>query len=457
MSPHIPRPGVAATGVGGLDAILGGGLPRHSIYLIQGHPGSGKTLMGIQFLREGAAKNESGLYVVAGESHANLNRMTSSHGLSTPALPIYEFHAHADKSLANPEECFIRLEVELERVRPERFVFDSLSDLRRICGESARFRENVRTLRRILLHQQCTALLLDTLDHTDDEVAAYADGVIRMETRTPAYGEDRRRLRVVKMRSIPFQGGFHDYRIRTGEFVVFPRIVVPEPERFATAPLSSGMDEVDALIGGGLEPGTATVLLGATGTGKSILASLFVSAAARRGEKGYMFVFDEPPRAVVARAAAVGVDLPDHVRRKRVVIEPISPANISAGEFSSIVRDRVENGFAKVIVVDSLNGYFHALGNEASLLPQLHDLLAYLAAKGVATLLVASETGMTMPLDLSYLADTVIVCRTFHGNGQSRQAISVLKRRTGDHDRTMREIVIGTSGVRVGGVIAGQN
>jgi circadian clock protein KaiC len=457
MSSHIPRPGVAATGVGGLDAILGGGLPRQALYLIQGHPGSGKTLLGIQFLVEGAAKNEPILYVTAGEGREHLERMASSHGLTTPQLPVHEFQPHADKTHGNPQESLTKLEAELERVRPVRVVFDALSDLRRISGDASEYRENFRSLRRMLIHQRATALLLDSLDHSGDEVTAYADGVIRMETRTPTYGDDRRRLRVVKMRSIPFLGGFHDYRIRTGEIAVFPRIVVPEPERFATAPLSSGMDEVDALIGGGLEPGTSTILLGATGTGKSILASLFVSAAARRGEKGYMFVFDETPRTVLARAGAVGIDLPDHARRKRVVIESVSPANISAGEFSSIVRDRVENGFAKVIVVDSLNGYFHALGNDASLLPQLHDLLAYLAAKGVATLLVASDTGMTMPLDLSYLADTVIVCQTVRADGQSRQGIAVLKRRSGDHDRTMREIVISSGGVRVGGIISAQN
>ncbi len=457
MSSHIPRPGVAATGVGGLDAILGGGLPRQALYLIQGHPGSGKTLLGIQFLIEGAAKNEPILYVTAGEGREHLERMAGSHGLAMPALPVHEFQPHADKNHGNPAESLTKLEAELERVKPLRVVFDALSDLRRISGDAVQYRENFRSLRRMLIQQRATARCCsDSLDRPEDEVTAYADGVIRMETRTPTYGDDRRRLRVVKMRSIPFLGGFHDYRIRTGEIAVFPRIVVPEPERFATAPLSSGMDEVDALIGGGLEPGTSTILLG-DGTGKSILASLFVSAAARRGEKGYMFVFDETPRTVLARAGAVGIDLPDHARRKRVVIEAVSPANISAGEFSSIVRDRVENGFAKVIVVDSLNGYFHALGNDASLLPQLHDLLAYLAAKGVATLLVASDTGMTMPLDLSYLADTVIVCQMVRADGQSRQGIAVLKRRSGDHDRTMREIVISSGGVRVGGIISAQN
>jgi len=461
---------LAATGIEGLDTILCGGLTCHRMYLIEGVPGSGKTTLALQFLREGVRRNEPVLYVTLSESIEELRDVAASHHWTLDGITLREL-VPGEQSLAPEDQytVFHPSEVELtettklilqdvERLKPKRVVFDSLSELRLLANNPLRYRRQILALKQFFVGRGCTVLLLDDLTATDRDlqVQSISHGVIALEQLVPEYGSDRRRLRVVKFRGKVFRGGYHDYAIRTGGLEVFPRIVAAEyrqsskRERF-----SGGLGPLDALLGGGLEGGTSTLIVGAPGTGKSSLAAQFVSAAAKRDQKSAMFIFDESNETLCTRAAGMQIELREHVDAGLISIQSIDPAELSPGEFAHSLRLAVEQHNVSMIVIDSLNGYLNAMPEERFLTIQLHEILSYLGQRGVATLLVGAHHGlvggaMETPVDASYLADAVILLRYYEAGGEVRQAISIVKKRGGRHERTIREFQLTEQGIQIG-------
>ena len=464
---------VASTGVTGLDDILAGGLTRNRLYLIEGVPGSGKTTLALQFLMAGAAAGEPVLYVTLSETEDELRAVAESHGWSLDGLVIREL-ARPEAAL-NPEEqntIFHPSEVELaettarilndvDRLRPARIVFDSLSELRMLAGNSLRYRRQILALKQFFATRECTVILLDDLVTVDLDLQmqSIVHGVIHLEQINPDYGSERRRLRVVKYRGVKFRGGYHDLLITRGGLQVFPRLVAAEHRQPATrAKLRSDISELDKLLGGGIEEGTSTLIVGPAGTGKSTLAAHFACAAASRGQRAALFVFDESPATLLLRCTSLGINLPGHVEAGRVTIQQIDPAELTPGEFTHAIRTAVERNRSKVVVIDSLNGYLNAMPQERHLTIQLHELLMYLGQMGVATILIGAHQGligsqMQTPVDASYLADAIVLLRYFEDQGQVRQAISVVKKRGGQHERTLREFKLDGDGVTVGSTL----
>ncbi|MFO0796659.1 MAG: ATPase domain-containing protein [Gemmataceae bacterium] len=462
-------PDRAATGVAGLDDILGGGLTPNRLYLVEGVPGSGKTTLAMQFLLEGVRRGEPVLYVTLSETAEELRGVAASHGWALDGVTVREL-APSEDSLRPDDQytMFHPSEVELgettrtiladvEATKPTRVVFDSLSELRLLSGNALRYRRQILALKQFFAGRNCSVILLDDMTSTDHDlqVQSIAHGVLLLEQLNPDYGTDRRRLRVVKFRGSSFRGGFHDYVIRRGGIEVFPRLVAAEhrpPQH--DEKLASGVAEIDALLGGGIERGTSTLVIGAAGTGKSILAAQFVSAAAARGQRSALFVFDERLNTLLSRCAGLGIDLRPHLDAGTVVIQQVDPAELSPGELVHAIRRAVEGGVS-VVVIDSLNGYLNAMPGEKYLIVQLHELLTYLGQAGVATLLVSAHQGLIgtqlhAAVDASYLADTVVLMRYFESKGEVRQAISVIKKRGGEHERTIREFKMATGRIRVG-------
>ncbi len=458
---------LAPTGISGLDAILGGGFTRNRFYLVEGMPGAGKTTLALQFLLHGAANGESVMYVALSETEEELRSVAHSHGWSLEGVDIREMVS--PEQALDPQEqltMFYPSEVELsetsrailsevERLRPTRVVFDSLSEFRLIAGQALQYRRQVLALKQYFAGQRCTVIVLDDADH-DLQVQSIAHAVLRLEQLYPEYGGERRRLRLVKYRGMAFRSGYHDFVIRRGGLQVFPRVVAAE-SRSATGHtrLSSGIEHLDTLLGGGLESGTSTLISGAAGSGKSTLAAVFAHAAVSRGQRAAMFVFDESINTLVTRTAGLGIDLVPHIRENRLLIKQVDPAEMSPGEFACEVARAAQDDRAAVIVIDSLNGYLNAMPEERFLTIQLHELLMFLGQHGVATLLVGVQHGlvggpMTSPVDASYLADAVILLRYFEASGEVHQAISVVKKRGGNHERTIREFGLAEGGVRVG-------
>ncbi|MDB4929257.1 MAG: putative circadian clock protein KaiC [Myxococcaceae bacterium] len=461
----------ASTGIEGLDDILGGGLPRDRVYLVQGSPGVGKTTLALQFLIEGARLGEVALYITLSETEPELRSAAASHGWDLAGISLFELDASTagGDDADEPYTVFHPAEVELsevmktllahvDAVKPARVVFDSLSDIRMLAQDALNYRRQVIALKQYFAGRACTVIMLDDLtgESADGQLQSLAHGVISLEQAAPNYGTDRRRVRVGKLRGSGFRGGYHDFVVSPGGLRVFPRLVAAEHRRaFSAEPISSGIAAIDTLLGGGLDRGTSTLILGPTGAGKSALATQYVAAAAARGERGALFTFDENLGTLLYRAQALGLDLATHVDNGTVQLQQVDPAELSPGEFVHRVREAVEQHGARIVVIDSLNGYLQSMPSEEFLVIQLHELLTYLSQRGVVTVLIATQhgllgSGMSTPVDASYVADAVILLRYFEAGGRVRNALAVMKKRSGRHERTIREFTLGPTGFDVG-------
>ncbi len=463
---------VSSTGVAGLDDILRGGFPRGRLLLIQGDPGVGKTTLALQYLLEGVRRGERCLYVTLSETREELTQVARSHGFSLEGLHLHELAPPGALSGEDENTLFHPSEVELaettravvnrcRELQPQRVVFDSLSEIRLLAQSQLRYRREVFALKQYFADRNCTVLLID--DHSggnDGHLESLVHGVVRLEQLAPTYGAHRRRLRVLKLRGVDFRGGYHDFALAPGGLEVFPRLVAAEHhQEFSRAPITTGLPELDTLLGGGFEPGTSALLLGPAGTGKSALATQLITAAAARGDNVAHYAFDESLATLMVRSRSLGLDLARHVDSGKVTLRQIDPAEVPPGQFAGQVRLQVERANSRIVIIDSLNGYLNAMPSEDFLILQLHELLAYLGQRGILTLLTMAQHGLvgggiTSPADVSYLADTVILTRHFEAAGRVRKAISVLKKRTGRHESSIRELHLSDKGVQVGPALA---
>jgi len=460
----------AKLGVPGLDDVLVGGFTRGHLYLLEGSPGTGKTTIALQFLLDGALDGEIGLYVTLSETEDELRMTTTSHGWEI-ADKFEVFELAPPESLLDSEQQQTLLyssDLELgettramfeavERLKPDRIVLDSLSEIRLLAQSSLRYRRQILLLKHYFARNGATVLMLDdlTTESNDKTVHSVAHGVIRLEEIAPDYGAERRRLRVVKYRGQAYRGGFHDFTIQHGGVAVFPRLVAGEHRTdFSRVALTSRISALDALLGGGLERGSSTLVLGPAGSGKSLLTLHFAKAAVERGEKAALFIFDEELGLLFARAKTMNIDLEAMQAAGSLFIEQVDAAELSPGEFAHRVRARVDASQVKTVVIDSLNGYQAAMPQERALLLHMHELLQYLNRQGATTFITVAQHGlvgeMKSPVDITYLADNVILLRYFEALGRVRRAISIIKKRSGNHEDTIREYRIGQNGLSIG-------
>jgi circadian clock protein KaiC len=463
------------TGIEGFDDVVAGGLPRNRLYLILGEPGVGKTTLALQFLLEGAKQGEKGLYITLSETRSELNEVANSHGWDLSEIILFELAAleaqikqESDTTFFSPSEVELNRTTktiidEVERVKPTRLVLDSLSELRLLSETPLRYRRQILSFKQYFAGRKCTVLMLDdnsSNGHGDIQVESLAHGVIALTKTAPEFGVARRQLRVEKIRSVKFREGNHDLLLNTGGVVIFPRLVAAEHrKKFARENMSSGIAGIDELLGGGVDRGTSTIFMGPAGTGKSTLATTFALAAAERGERTLFFTFDETLATLSARAEALGLGLEKHLQSGMITLQQIDPAEISPGEMAYRIKQAVKNEQVRVVVIDSLNGLLHSMPDQRHMILQLHELLSFLNQQGVSSLMILTQQGllgaMQGPIDLTYLADTVVLLRYFELDGEVRQAMSVMKKRSGHHERTIREFRIAKDGVTVGPPMTG--
>src|ERR1700744_3613987 len=456
-------------GIEGLDDILGGGLPRNRLYLVQGDPGVGKTTLALQFLLEGAKNGEKVLYITLSETKEELEVVAQSHGWNLDAIHLFELSAVTEKLQDETNNTFFHpSEVELNRttqalldevgrVKPSRVVFDSLSEMRMLAETPLRYRRQILQLKEFFAGGACTVLLLDdrSAGARDLQIESIAHGVLCLHRSSPEYGIARRQLTIPKIRGVKFREGNHDLVITTGGLVIFPRLVAAEHHvRFKPENFPSGIRELDALLGGGLDRGTSNMFMGPPGTGKSTIATKFARSAAERGEKVLFLIFDEIIGTMTSRARNLGMDIQPYRKKGLIKVEQIDPAEISPGELAHRIRRAVTEEGVRMVVIDSINGYLNAMPAERYLNLQLHELLAFLNQQGVITIMVLAQQGLvgTMKsiVDLTYLADTVVLSRFYESRGEVKKALSVIKKRSGNHERTIREIKFSKDGIKVG-------
>jgi circadian clock protein KaiC len=457
------------TGVAGLDDILYGGLPAGQMYLLEGDPGTGKTTLAMQFIMAGVREGLKGLYITLSETRTELEDSVISHGWKVEELPIAEF-VPAEASL-NPEQqytVFHPSEVELagtilkltqliDEIKPDRLVIDSLSELRLLAADTMRYRRQLLALKHFFAGRETTVLLLDdrTAEGSDMQLQSIAHGVIRLEKLHRSYGVTRRQVEILKLRGSAYREGYHDYTIRRGGINVYPRLVANEHgDTFAGKRISSNLPGLDEMFGGGLNRGSSTLLIGPSGCGKSSLAMVFAHAAAKRGDRAIVYVFDEVLRTAQDRAEGLGMPVREEIAKGRLSMTQVDPAGLSPGEFAAQIRADVEERDTRVVVIDSLNGFMMAMPGEGDLSIHMHELLSFLNQKGVATLLVHTQHGligtMQTDVDVSYLSDTVVLLRYFEAQGEIRQLLSVVKQRVGRHERTLRELRMSSHGIEIG-------
>jgi circadian clock protein KaiC len=460
--------GRSATGISGLDDILGGGLPSNRLYLLEGKPGTGKTTLALEYLLTGAQAREKVLYITLSETRDELQEVADSHGWSLEGINVVELSAIGAQLEASAQNTlFHSSEVELtqttkmlldevERVQPSRVVFDSISELRLLSQAPLRYRRQILALKQYFAGRKCTTLLLDDGSAEDDpQLKSLAHGIVVLEQLAPEYGCERRRLMVLKIRGSKYRGGYHDFSIETGGLSVFPRLVAAEHRRdFEHDSISSGIKGLDDLLGGGLTRGTSNLFIGPAGSGKSTIAMKFLLEAAERGEKSAIYSFDETLGTVMARARKLDLELQKRVDEGLIQIHQVDPAEMSPGEFAFAIKSAVERDEIGIVQIDSLNGFLHAMGDERFLNLQLHELVTYLNQQGVVTIMMLAPHGMLgqmrTPLDVTYLADTVVALRYYEASGSVHKAVSVIKKRTGKHERTIREVNIDRGKISVG-------
>ena len=459
----------ARFGIDGLDDILNGGIERNRLYLVEGNPGTGKTTMAVQFLIEGHRAGETTLYITLSETEEELRATARSHDWDLTGIQIFELvppESLVDE--AQQQSLLYSSDRELggtpagvfdivERTKPNRVVVDSLSEIRLLAQSSLRYRRQMLALKHFLSRHTCTALLLDdmTAELSERTVHSIAHGVLHLEELAPLFGTDRRRMRITKLRGQAYRGGYHDFAIVQGGVRVFPRLVAAERSvPFGAQTLASAVPALDQLLGGGLDRGTNTLIIGPSGAGKTLLALVFAAAAIREGGRVAMFVLDEDVRLLASRAAGVGLDVPAMIADGHLVLEQVDPAELSPGEFANRICRLVEQGGVNTLVIDSLNGYHAAMPEEQHLMLHMHELLSYLGRRGIVSMLTMAQQGvvgdMRSPVDITYLADTVVLLRFFEAHGQVRRAISVIKKRSGPHEDTIRELQVTEAGLAVG-------
>jgi circadian clock protein KaiC len=459
-----------ATGIAGLDEILRGGLPPSNLYMLQGSPGAGKTTAALQFLMAGVALGEQCIYVSLSQTAAELESIAASHGWSLEGIRIEELAASDTVNGAADQTIFQTAELRLDETRqaveraidehkPSRLVYDSLLEIRLITGDSPRFRRELIAFKAFLSKRNVVALLLDTQGGgvpSGEEVEGIAHGVIRFDKALEDYGSVRRRVEVSKMRGVPVADGYHDMAIREREgVVVFPRIV-PGAAHEQTKPslIKSGVQALDEMFGGGQESGTTTLVIGQSGTGKSTMASLYATAALKRGESVALFLFEERVETFFRRSEGLGMDLREFYRDGKLIIKDFNPNEISPGEFAQIVQSIVETDKCRVVVIDSFTGYLNSLPHRDKAVRDIQSLLKYLARAGVLTMLIVAQHGLLgqnvgIDVDVSFLGDTVLLLRIAEHEGRLRRNIAVVKKRHGPHDLDVRELFIQSSGVTV--------
>lgn len=459
----------AATGISAFDDIMSGGFARGHMYLLEGEPGAGKTTLALQFLMAGVKLGERVLYITLSESQQELKFVAQSHGWNVDGIDVMELSYLDDRH--KPESQYTvfdaadvelgdtmnRLREQVETIKPQRVVVDSLSEVKLLARDPLRFRREILFLKQYFLQQEATVLLLDDRSQIEGDIhiQSLVHGVVRLERIANELGSERRRLLVSKLRGSNYRGGFHDYKIETGGIRVFPRLIAAE-HRAAPLPgvLESGVANFDSILGGGIACGTSALVLGPAGTGKSTIVTMYAISAAKRGENVSMFLFDENVGTLLLRCEALNMPLQQYIDEGLISIQQIDPAEMSPGEFIQIIRDAIEHRDVRVLVIDSLIGLINAMPEEKMLISQLHELLSYLNQVGVTSLLTMVQHGiigtMAAPADLSYLADTLVLLRYFEAEGEVKQALSIMKKRTGQHERTIREIQIGQGGVVVG-------